>query len=99
VNRNKKIQTTTKGPSRKQAIVPIIKKHVNLIMNKANIYISLINSLLKNAKSNICLEFIWSCSGRVSIATNNISASSDLSIIKKYFKSIDRINNNKMLLL
>jgi len=34
VNRNKKIQTTTKDPSRKQAIVPIIEKHVDLIMNK-----------------------------------------------------------------
>ena len=97
MNRNKKIQTTTKGLSRKQAIVPIIEKHVNLIMNKANVHVSFINGLLKNAKSNIHSEFIWPCSGRVSIVTNNIPAPSDLSIIEKYFKLINRINNNEML--
>ena len=77
----------------------IIKKHANFIINKANIYIDLINGLLKNTKSNIYLEFIWSYSSRVFIMTNNIFAPSNLSIIEKYFKSINRINNNEMLLL
>ena len=77
----------------------IIKKHANFIINKANIYIDLINGLLKNTKSNIYLEFIWSYSSRVFIMTNNVFVPSNLSIIEKYFKSINRINNNEMLLL
>ena len=38
-NKTRKIQATTKGPSREQAIVPIANQHVdlNLIMNKVNI--------------------------------------------------------------
>jgi len=38
-NKTRKIQATTKGPSREQAIVPIANQHVDLnpIMNKVNI--------------------------------------------------------------
>ena len=53
IQRKKKIQITTKGPSRKQAIVLILEKHVNLIIKEASIHIGLINGLLKNTKSTI----------------------------------------------
>jgi len=95
--RKKKIQITTKGPSRKQAIVFILEKHVDLIMKEASTYISLINGLLKNTKFTIWLEFICPCLDGVSITTNNIPAPSDLGLIEKYIKSINSINNNKVL--
>ena len=97
IQRKRKIQIITKEPSRKQAIVPILEKYVNLIIKKASIHAGLINSLLKNTKSTIRSEFICLCLGGVSIATNNIPAPSDLSIIEKYIKSINSINNNKVL--
>jgi len=54
----KGIQITTKGPSRKQAIVPILAQHVASIMNNAEQYIGLINSHLKGLKSTLRAEFI-----------------------------------------
>ena len=99
IQRKKKIQITTKGPSRKQAIVFILEKHVNLIIKEASIHVSLINSLLKNTKSTIQLEFIYLCLGGIFITTNGIPVSNDLSIIEKYIKSINGINNDKVLSL
>jgi len=96
-NRSRRIQITTKGPLRKQAIVPITKKYADLIMDKANVYVSFINGLLRNTKSNIRLEFIRLCPGGISIMTNNVPAPNDLNIIKKYFKSIDDINDDETL--
>jgi len=96
-NRSKRIQITTKGPSRKQAIVPITKKCADLIMNETSMYVGLINGLLRSTKSNTCSEFIKPCPGSISIVTNNVSAPSDLSIVKKHFKSINSINEDESL--
>ena len=96
-NRSKRIQITIKGLSRKQAIVPITEKYTDLIINKTSIYVGLINGLSRSAKSNTHSEFIKLCPGSISIVTNNIPAPSDLSIIKKYFKSINGINADESL--
>lgn len=39
-------------------------------------------------------EFICPCSSGIAIITNNIPNPSDLSIIEKYFKSVEGINSN-----
>ena len=39
-------------------------------------------------------EFIRPCSGGIAIVTNNVPNPSDLSIIEKYFKSVEGINSN-----
>jgi len=98
-NRSRRIQITTEGPSRKQAIIPITKTYANLIINKASIHASLINGLLRSAKLNTYSEFIKLCPGNISIITNNVLAPSDLSIIEKYFKSINGINKEESLFL
>jgi len=54
--KNRKIQVTTKGLSRKQAIVPLYNKHTNRIMEDVDSYVHAINTLLKNIKSNYALE-------------------------------------------
>ena len=87
----KKISITTKGPSRKQAIVPLLGQHVNSIMNNAGLHVNSINGLLKGIKSTLRAEFIRPSTESIIITTNNVPAPSDLSVIKRYVKSIDSI--------
>ena len=95
-NKAKKVQFTTKGLSRKQAIIPVSNDLVENIMDDASIHIFQINALLKNIKSSMRSEFIHLCSGRITIITNNVPNPSDLSVIEKYFKSVEDINGNEI---
>jgi len=95
-NKAKKVQFTTKGPSRKQAIIPVPNDLAENIMSDASMHIFQINTLLKNVKSSMCSEFICPCSGGITIITNNIPNPSDLSVIEKYFKSVEGINGNEI---
>jgi len=92
----KKISTTTKGPSRKQAIVPLLSQHVNSIMNNARLHVNSINGMLKGIKSTLRAEFIRPATQSIIITTNNIPMPSDLSIIERYIKSIDGIKVNEV---
>lgn len=94
--KGRKIQVTTKGPSRKQAIVPLPDKHTDRIMEDAGAHVHLINNLLKNIKSNLCTEYIRLCTGGISIATNSVPVASDLNTIERYLKSIKGINHDKV---
>jgi len=96
VNKTKKVQYTTKGPSRKQAIIPVPNNLAENIMGDASTYIFQINALLKNVKSSMRSEFIRPCSGGITIITNNVPNPSDLSVIEKYFKSVKGINSNNI---
>ena len=95
--KGRKIQSTTKGPSRKQAIVPIPLVQANIIMNNAGFHVSSINSQLKGIKSTLRVEFIWSTSEGIIITTNNVPAASDLSTMERYIKSIEGINQSDVL--
>jgi len=95
-NRAKKVQFTTKGPSRKQAIILVHNDLVESIMGNASTHVFQINTLLKNVKSLMHSEFICPCSGGITIVTNNVPNPSDLSIIEKYFKSVKGINSNNI---
>ena len=46
---------TTKYPSRKQVIIPISKKNMNIVIEQANTHICNINKLFKSYKSNIVM--------------------------------------------
>jgi len=94
--KNKKISITTKELSRKQAIIPLLGQHVKSIMNNAGLHISSINGLLKSVKSTLRAEFIRPMTESIVVCTNNVPASSDLSIMEKYFKSINSIGLNKV---
>ena len=96
-NKAKTIQHTTKGPSRKQALIPVPSDIAEIIMGEASTHIFQINSLLKGIKSTMHTEFMRPCTGRISIVTNNVPNPSDLSTIEKYFKSVDGLNSNDML--
>ena len=92
----KKISITIKGPSRKQAIVPLLSQHVNSIMNNTGLYINSINGLLKGIKSTLRAEFIRPATKSIIIITNNVPTPSDLSVIKRYVKSIEGIRLNEV---
>jgi len=96
-NKGRRIQHTTKGLSRKQAIVPTSDKIKDTIIGEANTHIFQINMLLKNIKSTTRAEFIHPCSGGVSINTNSVLNPSNLNTIKRYLKSIDGTGNDKVL--
>jgi len=96
-NKAKKVQFTTKGLSRKQAIILVPNDLVENIMDDASMYIFQINTLLKNVKSSMHSEFIRPCSGGITIITNNVPNPSDLSVIEKHFKSVKGINGNEIL--
>jgi len=94
--KGKKISTTTKGLSRKQAIVPLLGQHVKAIMNNTGLHISSINGLLKSIKSTLRAEFIRPITKSIVITTNTVPAPSDLSIMEKYIKSIEGIGLNEV---
>jgi len=93
-NRVKKVQATTKEPSRKQAIIPVHNDLAESIMGDASTHVFQINAQLKNIKSSMRSEFIRPCSGGIAIVTNIVPNPSDLSIIEKYFKSVEGISSN-----
>jgi len=66
-------------------------------MGNASTHVFQINALLKNIKSSMRSEFIRPCSSGIAIVTNNVPNPSDLSIIEKYFKSVEGINGNDIL--
>jgi len=67
-----------------------------LIINNAGHYVNFINSLLKGLKSTLQAEFIQLSAESITITTNNVPASNDLSTIKKYIKSIEGIGQNEV---
>ena len=68
-------------------------------MKEANTHIFQINILLKNIKLAIRAEFIHHCPGGISINTNSVLNSSDLSTIEWYLKLINNTSNDKILAL
>ena len=53
---------------------------------------AIINKLLRNAKSEVSVNYICSDSTGISIVTNKVALQSDLQIINQYMKSSEEIN-------
>jgi len=83
-----KINITTKGPSRKQVIVPMNNNIAKEFIKNSSSYIVNINCVLKTIKSNIIADFIRIDSKGIIITTNNVSSGSDLQEIEKYVKNL-----------
>jgi len=80
------IQMTTKGPSRKQIIIPIVKDNINKFMKNSLIHVTNLNRNLRNAMSEVLVDFICSEPLGIMVVTNKVLLNSDLLIIKKYVK-------------
>ena len=67
------IKMTTKGPSRKQVIVPISNDNTIFFTKNSRLYVTYINKLLRNAKSDIVVDFIRSDTIGPVIITNKVA--------------------------
>jgi len=83
---------TTKGSSRKQIIVSIGSNNIKRVMIIANTYISNINRLFKGVKSKIFVNFIHFDNKRILITINKVVVASDLNIIEKYMKNLNKVD-------
>ena len=90
------INLTMKGPSYKQIIIPINRNNKINFINKSNTYVFNINRALKNIKSDIAVNFIYTNNVGIIAVTNNITSSLDLQTIKQYIKGTNCINSNKV---
>jgi len=53
--------------------------------------------LLKDIKSEVSTDYIWSDNKGVIITTNKVAIFSDLKIMKKYMKDLNNIDSNNIM--
>ena len=82
---------TTKGLSRKQVIVPINNDNKTKFMKDSCNHVTNLNSALKNTKSEIMVNFIWSDQSGITIITNKVASSLELQTIENYIKDANYI--------
>ena len=96
VNRQSKprshIKMTTKGPSRKQVIIPMSAENVLSFMKNLSTNMANINRQLQNTKTDILVDYIRSNSNRITIVTNKVAQSLDLTIIDQFVKNSSNLN-------
>jgi len=83
---------TTKGPSRKQVIVPINMENSVNFMKDSSFCITNINRALKSIKSDIMADFICADNRGVVITTTKVAGNLNLQTIERYVKNINNIN-------
>ena len=86
------IQMIIKGLFRKHVIISMSSENNLKFMKNSSLYVANINKLLRNAKSEVLVDFIWSDFLEIMVVTNKVAAQSDLQIIKQYIKNTDDID-------
>ena len=84
---------TTKKPSRWQIIISISSNNITKFMSLSGEHITNINRVLKNIKSEIMTNFIYSDHQHLIIISNNVASQFNLNTIENYIKNIDVINS------
>ena len=84
---------TTKGPSRKQVIIPMSGENINSFMKSVSLHVANMNRLLCNTKSDVPTDYIRADPIGITIVTNKVSQQSDMAIINNYVKSLNDINS------
>jgi len=87
------IKMTTKGPSRKQVIMPMSSENVISFMKSSFLHVANINRLLRNTKSDILVNYICSNNTGIMVITSKVGQQSDMSIINQYVKNSNDINS------
>jgi len=85
---------TMKDPSRKQVIIPMNNDNQKSFIEDSNNYVTNLNRVLKNIKSDILVNFIHQEQSGITIITNKVVLTLDLQTIKKYVKSANHIEAN-----
>ena len=86
------IKMTTKGLSRKQIIIPMSGDNVSFFMKNSSLHVANINKLLRNAKTDVLVDYIRSDNMGITIVMNKVSQQSDMTIINYYVKNSNDIN-------
>ena len=86
------IQMMTKELSKKHVVITISNKNNMKFMKNSSIHVANMNRSLRNTKSEIFIDFIWSDPLGIMVVTNKVSLQLDLQIIKQYVKNADNIN-------
>ena len=68
-----RIKMMTKGPSRKQVIIPISGENTNSFMKSSSLHVANMNRLLCNAKSDVLTNYIRADNIGITIITNKVS--------------------------
>ena len=87
-----RLNITTKRPLKKQVIVPINNDNIVKFMASSSDYITNINRMLKNIKSEIKTVYIHSETSGIVIVTDKVTSSLDHQTIEKYVKNSNQIN-------
>ena len=88
-----RIKMTTKGPSRKYVIIPMSGDNILSFMKNSSAHVANINRALRNAKTDVLVDYIRSDNTGISVAVNKIAQQSDLSIIDNYVKNSNDVNS------
>jgi len=91
-NTKPKINMTTMGPSRKQVIVLMSNENKTKFMELSSNYITNLNRLLKDIKSEVLANFVCCDNIGINIVTNKVASPLDLQTTKKYVKNSNLIN-------
>jgi len=83
---------TTKGPSRKQVIIPIVKDNINRFMKNSSIHVANLNRNLRNSKFKVLVDFICSDPLGIIVVTNKVLLNFNLLTIEKYIKNLKNID-------
>ena len=95
-SKKSKINMMTRGPSRKEVIIPMAKHIAELMINSAHTHIINVNKCLKNSKLDIVADFICITNNGIVITTNKPANNLNLSTIEKYLKSIQNVNSDSI---
>ena len=87
-----RLQSTTKGPSRKQIIIPMSSGNISSFMKNSSQHVANINRKLLNAKTDVLVDYIRMNSNGLIIITNKVGRPLDLSIIDNYIKNSNDVN-------
>jgi len=87
---------TTKGPSRKQVIIPMVKDNIDKFMKNSSIHVTNLNRNLRNAMSEVLVDFICSDPLGITVVTNKVLLNSNLLIIEKYVKNLENIDSTQV---
>ena len=86
------IKMTTKRPSRKHIIIPISNDNTSSFMKNSFLNVANINRELRNAKTDVLVDYVCLDNMWITIVTNKVAQQSDLSIIDQYIKNSNNIN-------
>jgi len=87
-----RIKMTTKELSRKHIIIPMSSDNISSFMKNSSLNIANINRELRNAKTDVLVDYIRLDNMGIIIITSKVAQQSDLSIIDHYVKNSNDIN-------